>query len=112
MQSAFLILETGSVASLFYLLDIFVYLLMLFYLFISFTLFLQNMASACNQGEADVVGSTQEDVTIVKEGQAEILFPSSNEVFYNPVQEFNRDIRCVWISFIILCKSLIIHEVL
>ena len=28
----------------------------------------------------------------IKEGKAEILFPSSNEVFYNPVQEFNRDL--------------------
>ncbi|XP_002736321.2 tRNA (guanine(26)-N(2))-dimethyltransferase-like [Saccoglossus kowalevskii] len=28
----------------------------------------------------------------VTEGKAEILFPSSNEVFYNPVQEFNRDL--------------------
>ncbi|XP_037094169.1 probable tRNA (guanine(26)-N(2))-dimethyltransferase [Pollicipes pollicipes] len=30
--------------------------------------------------------------TIVKEGQAEVLFPSSKDVFYNPVQEFNRDL--------------------
>lgn len=31
----------------------------------------------------------------VCEGQAKILFPSHNEVFYNPVQEFNRDLRSV-----------------
>lgn len=30
----------------------------------------------------------------ITEGRAKILFPSSNEVFYNPVQEFNRDLRC------------------
>ncbi|KAM7394674.1 hypothetical protein PAMP_021460 [Pampus punctatissimus] len=30
--------------------------------------------------------------TVVKEGKATILFPSANEVFYNPVQEFNRDL--------------------
>jgi len=30
--------------------------------------------------------------TVVKEGQAEVLFPSLNDVFYNPVQEFNRDL--------------------
>lgn len=30
--------------------------------------------------------------TMVKEGKAAILFPSANEVFYNPVQEFNRDL--------------------
>ncbi|KAG0041419.1 RNA methyltransferase tRNA(m5U54)methyltransferase [Gryganskiella cystojenkinii] len=28
----------------------------------------------------------------VTEGQATILFPDTNEVFYNPIQEFNRDI--------------------
>jgi tRNA (guanine26-N2/guanine27-N2)-dimethyltransferase len=27
----------------------------------------------------------------VTEGKATILFPKTNEVFYNPVQEFNRD---------------------
>uniref|UniRef100_A0A3Q3CMU7 tRNA (guanine(26)-N(2))-dimethyltransferase n=1 Tax=Haplochromis burtoni TaxID=8153 RepID=A0A3Q3CMU7_HAPBU len=33
--------------------------------------------------------------TVVKEGKAAILFPSANEVFYNPVQEFNRDLTVV-----------------
>lgn len=31
--------------------------------------------------------------TAVTEGKAEVLFPSSHDVFYNPVQEFNRDLR-------------------
>ena len=46
----------------------------------------------------DTMASTStenKEVTIVNEGEAEILFPSSNEVFYNPVQEFNRDMRSV-----------------
>lgn len=30
--------------------------------------------------------------TTVTEGSAKIAFPSANEVFYNPVQEFNRDL--------------------
>jgi len=30
--------------------------------------------------------------TVVSEGRAEVLFPSREEVFYNPVQEFNRDL--------------------
>lgn len=30
--------------------------------------------------------------TTVCEGAAKIAFPSANEVFYNPVQEFNRDL--------------------
>ncbi|XP_076309693.1 tRNA methyltransferase 1 isoform X2 [Tachypleus tridentatus] len=29
--------------------------------------------------------------TVVTEGKAEVLFPSTHDVFYNPVQEFNRD---------------------
>ena len=39
----------------------------------------------------------KEDSSAVKitEGRACILFPSSNEVFYNPVQEFNRDLRYI-----------------
>ncbi|XP_034385739.1 tRNA (guanine(26)-N(2))-dimethyltransferase [Cyclopterus lumpus] len=36
--------------------------------------------------------------TLVKEGKAAILFPSANEVFYNPVQEFNRDLTCAVIT--------------
>ncbi|XP_061587605.1 tRNA (guanine(26)-N(2))-dimethyltransferase [Cololabis saira] len=36
--------------------------------------------------------------TVVKEGKATILFPSANEVFYNPVQEFNRDLTCAVIT--------------
>ncbi|KAK3528014.1 hypothetical protein QTP86_014089 [Hemibagrus guttatus] len=32
--------------------------------------------------------------TVVKEGKASVLFPGANEVFYNPVQEFNRDLTC------------------
>lgn len=30
----------------------------------------------------------------ISEGRAKILFPDTNEVFYNPVQVFNRDLRC------------------
>ena len=30
--------------------------------------------------------------TVVREGQAEVVFPSREDVFYNPVQEFNRDL--------------------
>lgn len=33
-----------------------------------------------------------EDYNIVKEGKAEILFPKKDTVFYNPVQQFNRDL--------------------
>ncbi|XP_057346139.1 tRNA (guanine(26)-N(2))-dimethyltransferase isoform X2 [Manis pentadactyla] len=36
--------------------------------------------------------------TTVTEGAAKIAFPSPNEVFYNPVQEFNRDLTCAVIT--------------
>jgi hypothetical protein len=31
--------------------------------------------------------------TTVREGQASVKFPGVRDVFYNPVQEFNRDLR-------------------
>ncbi len=40
-----------------------------------------------------VEGESLPEVVEVCEGRAKILFPSHNEVFYNPVQEFNRDLR-------------------
>ena len=30
---------------------------------------------------------------VVREGEAEIHFKSKSDAFYNPVQEFNRDMR-------------------
>ncbi|MBN3301995.1 TRM1 dimethyltransferase, partial [Amia calva] len=36
--------------------------------------------------------------TVVREGRAVIVFPSANEVFYNPVQEFNRDLTCAVVT--------------
>lgn len=35
----------------------------------------------------------EESPNVIKEGQAEILEPPGKKVFYNPVQEFNRDLR-------------------
>ena len=34
----------------------------------------------------------EEDTVVIREGKAEMRFHSLNEVFYNPVQEFNRDL--------------------
>lgn len=39
--------------------------------------------------------------TTIKEGQAEIIYPAGNEVFYNPVQEVNRDLSIVIIKLFI-----------
>ncbi|XP_078483259.1 tRNA (guanine(26)-N(2))-dimethyltransferase [Ciona intestinalis] len=36
--------------------------------------------------------------SLVTEGKASIIFPSANSVFYNPVQEFNRDITIAAIT--------------
>lgn len=33
---------------------------------------------------------------VIREGKAEIFTSSANKVFYNPVQEFNRDLRFVY----------------
>lgn len=32
-----------------------------------------------------------EDYHLVEEGQAKILYPKGHQVFYNPIQEYNRD---------------------
>nr|KAF6402796.1 tRNA methyltransferase 1 [Rousettus aegyptiacus] len=40
----------------------------------------------------------EDQETTVTEGAARIVFPSANEVFYNPVQEFNRDLTCAVIT--------------
>ncbi|XP_026885230.2 tRNA (guanine(26)-N(2))-dimethyltransferase isoform X1 [Electrophorus electricus] len=50
-------------------------------------------AAATSQDTAAVPGLLPGE-TVVKEGKASIWFPSANEVFYNPVQEFNRDLTC------------------
>ncbi|XP_053573806.1 tRNA (guanine(26)-N(2))-dimethyltransferase isoform X2 [Bombina bombina] len=36
--------------------------------------------------------------TVIKEGRASVIYPSANQVFYNPVQEFNRDLTCAVIT--------------
>ncbi|KAM4754500.1 tRNA (guanine(26)-N(2))-dimethyltransferase isoform 1-T1 [Cyanocitta cristata] len=43
------------------------------------------------QGEGGTPGTGE---TLITEGRATIVFPSANEVFYNPVQGFNRDLTC------------------
>uniref|UniRef100_H2ZLY0 tRNA (guanine(26)-N(2))-dimethyltransferase n=1 Tax=Ciona savignyi TaxID=51511 RepID=H2ZLY0_CIOSA len=47
---------------------------------------------------------TKDKCTYVKEGKASILFPSENSVFYNPVQEFNRDVTIAVITEFIKAK--------
>jgi hypothetical protein len=43
---------------------------------------------------------------VISEGKADILFPNTNEVFYNPVQNFNRyrsDCARLCVSFLFIC---------
>ena len=42
--------------------------------------------------DSEMSSSGVENGVKVTEGEAEICFPDSNSVFYNPVQEFNRDL--------------------
>lgn len=39
-------------------------------------------------------GTPGPEETLITEGRATIVFPNANEVFYNPVQGFNRDLTC------------------
>lgn len=53
---------------------------------------LGTMETARDPPRAEASAGILPGETEVKEGKATILFPSANEVFYNPVQEFNRDL--------------------
>ena len=46
-----------------------------------------------------------DNFTTVQEGKAIVLFPRSNSVFYNPVQEFNRDLSIAVIKQFIAIKK-------
>ena len=57
---------------------------------------LSRRVSSSMSGEGESVeekSRTPPGFMEVREGRAKILFPSTNEVFYNPVQEVNRDLR-------------------
>lgn len=52
----------------------------------------QDMKMPTSKASTEATTDLLPGETVVKEGKAAILFPSANEVFYNPVQEFNRDL--------------------
>ncbi|XP_048473886.1 tRNA (guanine(26)-N(2))-dimethyltransferase [Rhincodon typus] len=54
---------------------------------------LLEAAEDCLPNSTTPPGTTNTE-TVINEGKAKIIFPSANEVFYNPVQEFNRDLTC------------------
>ncbi|KAF4094423.1 hypothetical protein AMELA_G00015190 [Ameiurus melas] len=62
-----------------------------------------DSAAGCGLRPGETVGVSPDSAagcglrpgeTVVKEGKASVLFPGANQVFYNPVQEFNRDLTC------------------
>ncbi|XP_063062157.1 tRNA (guanine(26)-N(2))-dimethyltransferase isoform X2 [Engraulis encrasicolus] len=57
-----------------------------------------STAGVTNQTGTATEAGLRPGETVVREGKAAILFPSANEVFYNPVQEFNRDLTCAVIT--------------
>ncbi|XP_074836535.1 tRNA (guanine(26)-N(2))-dimethyltransferase isoform X2 [Carettochelys insculpta] len=58
----------------------------------------QPPASALEMDAGSCAGPVKTGETVITEGKARIIFPSANEVFYNPVQEFNRDLTCAVIT--------------
>jgi len=62
----------------------------------------------CNNGHVEkeeqsieidkTAGNALENFALVNEGAASVLFPKDKNVFYNPVQEFNRDLTIAVIS--------------
>ncbi|XP_072005786.1 tRNA (guanine(26)-N(2))-dimethyltransferase isoform X4 [Engystomops pustulosus] len=57
----------------------------------------QNLIRISRAFMMEVAAPTQEE-TIITEGKAKVIYPSANQVFYNPVQEFNRDLTCAVIT--------------
>lgn len=48
-----------------------------------------------NDVEQKLSTTTTTTTTTLTEGKATVTFPGESTVFYNPVQEFNRDLRLV-----------------
>ncbi|XP_042304454.1 tRNA (guanine(26)-N(2))-dimethyltransferase isoform X2 [Sceloporus undulatus] len=57
-----------------------------------------SVAQSPKAGTSDGCEQIKNGKTLITEGKARIIFPSANEVFYNPVQEFNRDLTCAVIT--------------
>ncbi|XP_007421017.1 tRNA (guanine(26)-N(2))-dimethyltransferase [Python bivittatus] len=58
----------------------------------------QNMAQSPTVSTSGGSEPTENGGKIITEGKAKVIFPNANEVFYNPVQEFNRDLTCAVIT--------------
>ncbi|XP_044309625.1 tRNA (guanine(26)-N(2))-dimethyltransferase isoform X1 [Varanus komodoensis] len=54
----------------------------------------QSVAESSPVATSGSSESAKNGESLITEGKAKIIFPSANEVFYNPVQEFNRDLTC------------------
>ncbi|XP_048346927.1 tRNA (guanine(26)-N(2))-dimethyltransferase isoform X1 [Sphaerodactylus townsendi] len=58
----------------------------------------QNIVQPLPVDSSSDIEPVKNGETLITEGKAKIIFPSANEVFYNPVQEFNRDLTCAVIT--------------
>ncbi|KAL7989287.1 hypothetical protein Chor_011953 [Crotalus horridus] len=58
----------------------------------------QNMAQSPTVSTSGGNEPTENGEKVITEGKAKVIFPNANEVFYNPVQEFNRDLTCAVIT--------------
>lgn len=53
------------------------------------------------RAHAASLGINLDDFAVVTEGKASILYPNENQVFYNPVQEYNRDVSILMLKLFI-----------
>ncbi|KAJ7316215.1 hypothetical protein JRQ81_002377 [Phrynocephalus forsythii] len=53
---------------------------------------LEPSVTQTKAAQSDGCDQVKNGETVIMEGTGKIFFPSANEVFYNPVQEFNRDL--------------------
>jgi tRNA G26 N,N-dimethylase Trm1 len=53
------------------------------------------------RARAATLGINVDDFHVITEGKASILFPKENQVFYNPVQEYNRDLSIMMLKLLI-----------
>lgn len=58
----------------------------------------QNLGDEDNHSQNCGATRAGSGETVIEEGSTKIIFPSANEVFYNPVQEFNRDLTCAVVT--------------
>lgn len=62
---------------------------------------MESNAQSNEENKTNVKVYKGNEYTIITEGKADILYPIHHQVFYNPVQQFNRDISILSIKLFI-----------